>query len=451
MTGPVDPIEEVERFVFLRDQQELTPAESAAADAARGWIAETLATRSERLRELAVDETIGMPQGNWHPGQPFFNFSRALAEGRNFPLLRIYGPHFTGVPLHTMGTAIELPKDSLSVESLDELLAPYADRPDDSVVRYATLADRLPEYLHISPPQKFGEVGWRWRGKIVNHDTVAYLERLALLYEIGLLDRDDPKSLLKRDDVTIVEIGSGYGGLACFIRQLLPNARYIAVDLPESLAYSSIYLSAMFHDEQLNYGLTPETLSRLQSHAPGFTFVPNYEFGVLVDSGIHADLCINTLSMSEMNKVQVKDYCIGIRQMIRKDGRFFEQNQDNRKLGLLHAQKVIKRHFRHVCRLGGPKSQPPLMQGYANVWSNSKLPKRLASRKVFGAPMDPAAPQVLESRRKFNIVLFRRNYYCVPLSAGAVDFTNDDLSAIAGMIVCESLEDSRQAIDRVAA
>ena len=59
---------------------------------------------------------------------------------------------------------------------------------------------------------------------------------------------------------------------------------YTIVDLPESLVYSSMYLSACFED--------------------GFRFTPNYKFHEL--EAERFDLAINTLSMSES---QVRAYC----------------------------------------------------------------------------------------------------------------------------------------------
>ena len=34
-----------------------------------------------------------------------------------------------------------------------------------------------------------GESGWMIDGVIVNYDTIAYWERVAILYQLGLLDR----------------------------------------------------------------------------------------------------------------------------------------------------------------------------------------------------------------------------------------------------------------------
>jgi hypothetical protein len=115
----------------------------------------------------------------------------------------------------------------------------------EALARYESLRNRLPGYLRIGPPAKFGEVGWSVDGVIVNHDTWAYYERLLLLYRAGILDGESPKCL--HAGAAVLEIGSGYGALAWYIMQAVPAIKYTALDLPESLIYAAIYLSVSMH------------------------------------------------------------------------------------------------------------------------------------------------------------------------------------------------------------
>lgn len=389
---------ETGEFIYLKDQVPLSQQEKKAALAAGQWADEILNSRSNRLDELNLDKEVGEPGANWEGDKAFYRFTRAITSGEVLDKLRLFSQQFTGYALHQMSreVGVSVPSLETSDRQFDQFFETVADKPDESILKYETICRHLPEYLHITPPRQYGEVGWLRDGKIINYDTAAYLERIALLYDIGLLDRENPDALYHRDQVTIIEIGSGYGGLAYFLKQQLPQARFIAVDLPESLVYSAEYLSAIYHSQQLNYGVTEQTLDNLAAYQPGCTFVPNYEFGLLVDSGITADLCINTLSMSEMNAAQVQEYCAGIKQMIGETGVFFEQNQDNEHLGFLNAQNVIEPFFSHVHRIAGPGREP-------------------------------VPPRLIESRGEHNIVLFKGEYFCIPWSAGAVNFMNPPL------------------------
>ena len=98
-------------------------------------------------------------------------------------------------------------------------------------------------------------------------------------------------------------------------------------------------------------------------------------FHRLLEPLLAVDLAINTLSMSEMSELQVRGYCNGISRMIGRTGNFFEQNQDNRHLGMIRACDVIAPHFRRRANAQGwwQARREPLTQGRANVWSNQFL------------------------------------------------------------------------------
>jgi SAM-dependent methyltransferase len=227
-----------------------------------------------------------------------------------------------------------------------------AHRDEVAVTRYRHNVAGLPAWLRVAPPAKFGEIGWLIDGAIVNHDTVAYAERLALLYTSGLLDQ-----LIQKPDCRVLEIGGGYGALAYYLKQAIPQMTYYIVDIPESLVFSSIYLSALFES--------------------GIHFVPNYEFPQLANSAGQFDLVINTLSMSEMTEQQVVEYCSGIQKIIGDSGKFFEQNQDNRPVGFINAQNIIEQFFMTRTSLGGPLLTPHLEQGFANIWEQPRpMPNR---------------------------------------------------------------------------
>jgi tetratricopeptide (TPR) repeat protein len=369
-----DPEKNKPEFVFLRDQELLTDADFEIANRACQYIKNVLAARPEYIKREKLDPQIYLPAAMWSLDSMapiYVGYKQLLGGNReNITHLRLFSQIFTGYRLIDMkdsrGSHIPLGVP----QALDQSLEVIAGRRDEFVERYAMAIKKLPPFLHISPPRKFGEIGWVYDGKIVNRDTYAYLERLALLYESGLLNPVSPISLLQRESLNILEIGAGYGGLAFYLKKLLPQARYYIIDLPESLIYSAIYLSVLFQDEE-NLLIRPyESNGAIKQKQMGFTFLPNYLFPRLSREGVKIDLAINTLSMSEMSKDQVREYCHHIKNMIGENGFFFEQNQDNRICGNLNASDIIAEYFPLRQDLG-KDFYPGLTQGSAHLWRNS--------------------------------------------------------------------------------
>ena len=232
---------------------------------------------------------------------------------------------------------------------------------------YVRVSNALPEPLRITPPRRFGEIGWLWDGKIINSDTVSYLERLCLMEENGVLDWLNKR---QRDNgtINIVEIGGGYGGLAYFLSLIFgENLQYSIIDIPESLAFSAIYLTI----------LLPQTGHRICSQAtpvsgqstPVFTYVPNTLCSLWIHEAPTADLVINTLSLSEMSDRQIEQYCKHISNIIGNTGIFFEQNHQSDHQG---PGGIPPAHFKNLkkCKSDILGDNYPQRRGQANLWVN---------------------------------------------------------------------------------
>jgi hypothetical protein len=338
------------RFISLTDQQPLTESEQERALRMADLCQNLMKHREKRIEELGLDPTIWCPAANWGAPElsPVYAAAHSLMRGESLGYLRLLAQHFTGYALWALkdGYSTSPPTDP---GALNEALLERSSNPDLwAIGRCAQIRSQIPAYLHISPPPKFGEVGWVADDLLVNYDAAAYLERVEVLYRAGLLDRGAVNCL--RPGSRILEIGAGYGALAWYIQEAAPGTQYTALDLPESLVYSAVYLEVLH---------------------PGATrFLPNYEFPELVQSGERFDLVINTLSMSEMSEPQVRAYCDGIRSLIGDWGYFFEQNQDNRHAGLLNAQDIVQEYFSSRQMLGAPRTARHLDQGWANLWTN---------------------------------------------------------------------------------
>jgi hypothetical protein len=334
------------------------------------WTEALIQDRDRYIEDYGLDPAINNPSANWSKDSSVFSGYRTIS-GRDrihLSLLRVFTQTFTGNFLgvrHAAGTPIPT---SISPE-LDEMVEQClrADSNPWWLQRHSKLVGSLPDLEGMTLPLAFGESGFRTRGAIVNHDLFVYLERLALLKSSGMLQRLNRAWWQFSSKPLLLEIGSGFGGLAYLVRQALPKSTYVCVDLPESLCFAALYLSRFFPNIHLATRKTD--WSRLMGY--DFVFMPNYMFHRLVSSGLAVDLAINTLSMSEMTRDQVLYYCSGIKSLIGDRGAFFEQNQDNRAQGLCFAGELAKSIFSEKRELS--LNEMDLTQGAATVWSSSPL------------------------------------------------------------------------------
>lgn len=341
--------------------------------------------RGDYIKANNLDPEIHLPQGHWARSEDHVvtrNFLEFLEP--SYELLnsfRIKTRFFT-----IGGWNLECYIDQAKYDSLK----PWLDR-------YIALVRHIPDEIVAKPPMVLGEIGWDINGYPVNPDLCCYQERLNLLYESGLIDflRKIEK---ERGVVNILEIGGGYGALAKYITNLVPNVRYVICDIPESILFAAIYLVIACPDFAHNF-FADNVLDKkyydlkIQQHSGKiknfvekiagfvrekekhgvFVYVPNYLIDAFFEQdGLIFDLCINTLSFSEMNKKQVSYYAGIIKKKIGLTGLLFEQNQDNRHLGSIYAKEILEGHFLYRKEIQY-KTMPDLMMGRADLWGNRDI------------------------------------------------------------------------------
>jgi len=126
----------------------------------------------------------------------------------------------------------------------------------------------------------------------------------------------------------IWEIGAGYGGLARILKSYIPNSCHILLDLPETLTYTSYFISYNFPDKKIAY--LSEIIDRLDEFDKlieeyDFILIPPWVSPFIPKSSI--DLVIDTYSMSEMSKVYAKYYLEHIDRTLRTNGYFYSINK----------------------------------------------------------------------------------------------------------------------------
>jgi len=331
-------------------------------------------SRTFYVQEHGLDQDIAFPASVWAEGSanPMAEPWRLVATPTYDIInrLRLYTQSFTGYQLTSFSRAYQKPILHPIPDNFDEEIARIALKPDHWVYRYIAIAQCVPTEVIARPPRILGEIGWNIDGSPVNHDAYAYQERLNLLYEAGVIDWLR-KRVEDSGNVSILEIGAGYGGLAYYLKHIIPQTNYYICDIPEALLFCTLYLALACPE----YGYTiydGTDKSVLHESRFGFKFIPNFMFDDLLAANIRIDLAINTLSFSEMSERQVRYYAQNLSYMLGDTGILFEQNTDNRPTGHIYCKLYLPEYFKFRKTIK-PNSVPVLIHGVADLWANKTV------------------------------------------------------------------------------
>ncbi len=357
-------------LVLLADNRDISQPAFQQAQKLRRKIAQAVENRAEYVAGRGLDPSFCLPAGNWgeDSGNDFLAVYQRVRDG-GFDLLnrlRFWTGVFSGYNLmwltheHVRSLIWPIPPD------YDQWITTNRAEPDEWVRLWVKFTQKIPPQLRFSPPAMLGEIGWCVDGVVVNHDTYVYQERINILHEAGIIDWLQGLGRAPR----ILEIGGGYGAVGFALRRILPSCAYMICDLPESLIFSGLYLTLCEQDD--TWLVEPDDDMSNHVSKAGVKLLPNYMLHLLVDQGLHFDLVINTLSMSEMTAAQVHVYSTAIGRLIGETGTFFEQNQNNTHIGLIDCKDHIRGHFSWSHRLW-PRSAA-MTEGRVDLWANAKPP-----------------------------------------------------------------------------
>ena len=279
--------------------------------------------RDDYLRQHGLDPKVHLPAHLW--GQPFVdsNFRKLARKDRHtIEHLRFLTYNFTGFSLLTMANCENTPELLEVPPDVDARVRAVAGRANPPTVDYVRITQGMPRDRLVRTPRLFGESGWDVDGTIVNHDTWSTQQRLNGLHWSGVLDLLQQR-VRTRGHARVVEIGAGFGNLGYNLRHIVGPIDYTVVDLPESLIYSTIWLSTVMPDAHCTIARPGE---RLPATSTGVTFVANHTIGEFLPQLGEVDLVINTMSLSEMSPLQVAHYGAVARQLCGERGLFYEQN-----------------------------------------------------------------------------------------------------------------------------
>lgn len=115
------------------------------------------------------------------------------------------------------------------------------------------------------------------------------------------------KLLSNIEHPVVVEIGGGFGGLAYYMRKLIPSIKYIGFDLPENILLQTYYLATAYPEARiLKYDSNFNKLDKALLNSYDIILLPNYELPYIESS--LADLVVNIRSFSEMPINTLKEY-----------------------------------------------------------------------------------------------------------------------------------------------
>ncbi len=121
----------------------------------------------------------------------------------------------------------------------------------------------------------------------------------------------------------VAELGGGFGGLAYYLSKGSANFTYINFDLPENLMVSSYYLKSIFSDKKIKtYDGSNLKLDREELEKYDLVLLPHFCLPLLQDLSV--DLFVNTISLAEMDFINIKTYSIEIVRVTKKY--FYHEN-----------------------------------------------------------------------------------------------------------------------------
>ena len=369
------------RRVRLNDLHQISRDEFELACGICDTIKNIVDHRDDYIKRYNIDPEFAYPDANWSKDgdNDFYDAYRHVLkkEYNIINILRFFTQSFTGYQLRSLSRSEGKKSVEPIPKNLDDILDKSANTPDEPIHKYIAITKSkfLPNYLVCPPKKILGEIGWNINVNTVNSDTYTNQEHINTLYETGIIDKLRHLSE-KGQNINILEIGSGYGGLAYHLKSIVPQANYYLCDLPESLLFSSIYLSISSPQfKSIIYDGTDKSILTQDNSA--FKFVPNYMLDDLVESKYKIDLVINTISLAEMSEKQIHDYSEKIKDMIGDDGIFFEQNAIF-DYSIKNLKTSLSEFFPYRETLVAKSVSLFKREDFADIWSNQPIDKIIA-------------------------------------------------------------------------
>jgi len=274
------------------------------------YIRDSVESLLNEEREVPPDSPFFLSE-LWRDANNYLDYIRDLSDD-HLRQIRLHTSLITGVPWFNYA---HNPVRFLSEEEISET---------PLISSYRALVSEIPEQYWSSEPiadNAIKNVGLEWKDKIISDDIVRFQRTITNLYNLGIF-----RDLEEIEKPIIFEIGSGYGGLAHAIYNILGKGCYIVLDQPSMLFWSGVYISLHNPGARLSF-VTGKQAQQADweklTDENDFLFVPNYALDDLSDIG-GIDFAINLLSFQEMKDQQIIAYAEFLQRKLR--GILFSEN-----------------------------------------------------------------------------------------------------------------------------
>lgn len=402
-------------ITYPSENEKLTPAEydhcCSLIDHYRGEKEQIDQYCRERGRDPAVYDRGGVWEESFADFLPSMILSKKYS---NLNLMRLIGWQFSSYRLLDLSWVTEpaanewfasfyhvgLPEFPENIDMIIKSSVNGNERLRDITKRVDHYIDSVDNRYLSSQPMRFGEIAAEYRGFMVNGDSHRYWGTMAVLYKAGILDHLEAR--IHADGVCrVMEIGPGYGGLAYELKRAFGDRlQFIAVDLVESLIFSSCYLTITLKEGAVYYQSEPEV-----DQNAGLVFVPSFRTPEFFEATPKIDLFINTISMNEMSVDQVDYYGRMISATMASDGLFVECNCNPERGGAnrIDVKRCLAPHFKQRFDVVNTEMSA---DGDLVLWSNAISPAIVDAvtseygmrEPIRGPDLSPMSPMlVLES------------------------------------------------------
>jgi hypothetical protein len=352
-------------FVGPEDNFPLSAADLAAAGRLCDAMVALRGGRADYMRTRGLDPRVWLPAHMWGQGFVASNFDKVVRKDpHTLNHLRCLTYNFTGFSLLTMAPCENTPEVLAVPPDADARIRAVAGRCNDAAVQFVRCTQGVPPERRVATPRLFGESGWDVDGAVVNYDTWSCQQRINALHCSGVLDAVRERAQ-RRGYARVLEIGAGFGNLAYNLQRVLGPTDYVVVDLPESMVYSSIWLSTVLPGQRCTVAQPGQALP---AAGPGTTFLANHLCAEFAAQLGEFDLVVNVMSLSEMAPVQVAEYGRLAAAWLGRDGVFYEQNY---LLPGVHTDivAILGQTFAYGAELAETAAQHR-GRGIARLWAN---------------------------------------------------------------------------------
>ncbi len=229
--------------------------------------------------------------------------------------------------------------------------------------------------LLVPESPELGGFGYLIGGALYNVDTLRFYECLLTLDSQSLLDQFRNGSGPK----TVLEIGSGWGGLAYQFKKLFPKTCYILIDFPASLLLAATYLKTTFpNSKTLLVDGSENSYHRIDPQAYDFIFIPHYGWSRLAFQ--RPDLLINMASFQEMTTPQVEFYLRKAKEWGIPSIYSWNRDHSPNNPELTYVSSIMEKHYkiRTANLFTAPKANPRF---YTKKILGFIFPKRFSDKR----------------------------------------------------------------------